>query len=436
MQKNDKTTRIAYVIEAGFEYFISLFVTSTFLGYILDALGFSDAMQGIISTVATFTLGAQLFALFLTDRQVKRLVTLGHLINQLCFVLLYVLPIFDIPSGLKTVLLLVLLFAGHIINNAINPAKITWLMTSVPDCKRGSFTAVKEMVSLAGGMIVSVGFGAVADIYRDASGAPTTAYYRICCAALLIMTVIHTVTLIVSNEKPVPRRERAPVGQVARRIFGNGDLLKVMLVGVIWNVASGLSVSFHASYLREELAFSFTVITLITTAGSLCRILASPLVGRLSDKKSFSFSMIVCLSVVAAGFVAVCFTTPESRWLYIVYACLHAIAMAGINSGSINLIFDYVSPEDRSVTLGIKNALGGTMGFLAALLSGWLLGGIQDMGGLRVLGVTLYAQQVLSALSFLVTCALIAYMYFVVRPLRRVTETAVEEMSTGAESVK
>ena len=69
MKNGNKTTQIAYIIEAGFEYFISLFVTGTMLGYILDTLGFSDALQGIISTVATFTCGAQLFALVSTARK-------------------------------------------------------------------------------------------------------------------------------------------------------------------------------------------------------------------------------------------------------------------------------------------------------------------------------------------------------------------------------
>ena len=82
LRNKDKTTRIAYIIEAGFEYFISLFVTGTLLGYMLKSLGFSDAMQGIISTVATFTCGAQLFALVLTNKKVKKLVTVGHLINH------------------------------------------------------------------------------------------------------------------------------------------------------------------------------------------------------------------------------------------------------------------------------------------------------------------------------------------------------------------
>ena len=164
MKDSDKLTRIAYIIEAGFEYFVSLFVTGTMLGYILDSLGFSDAAQGIISTVATFTCGAQLFALFRVGRRRKRLVTVGHVINQICFVLLYLLPVFDFAPVVKTTVLMVLLFGGHIINNAINPAKISWLMSSVLSHKRGSFTATKEMISLAGGIAVSIGFGAVVGI--------------------------------------------------------------------------------------------------------------------------------------------------------------------------------------------------------------------------------------------------------------------------------
>ena len=422
MKNADKTTRVAYIIEAGFEYFISLFVTSTMLGYILDTLGFSDAVQGIISTVATFTCGAQLFALVLAGRRRKRIVTLGHLINQLCFVLLYLLPIFNIPSGVKTVLLIVLLFTGHIINNAINPAKITWLMSAVQNEKRGSFTAVKEMISLAGGIAVSLGFGAVADIFRNADGMPTTPYYVICTAALLIMMIIHTVTLLVSTEKEEHIAERPSLKNTVKRMVSNRDLIKVIGVGVIWNIASGFSVSFYASYLREELAFTFTVIAFISTAGSICRILVSPLLGKIADKYSFATSMTISFAAVAVAFLAMCFTTPETRWLYLVYACLHAFAMAGINSGVINLIYDYVLPADRATAMGVKNALGGILGFFAALLSGYLLGKIQSAGGLNFLGINLYAQQVLSLISLAVVVLLIVYMRTVIAPLKRVDE--------------
>lgn len=422
MRDKTKITRIAYVIEAGFEHFIALFVTGTMLGYILDVIGFSDAMQGIVSTVATFTCGAQLAAIFFKPSNRKRLVTIGHLLNQTCFFLLYLLPIFDLPQGIKPVLLTVLLFMGHIVNNAINPTKITWLMSSVDDNKRGSFTAVKEMISLAGGMAVSLSFGAVADTFRDASGVPTRPYYVICASAIFIMMTIHTVSLLISTDPQPDKAPRVPVGEAISRIFCERALVKVIGVGIIWNVTSALSTSFYASYVREELGFSFTLIALMSTAGSVCRILVSPILGRIGDKYSFSTSMTLSFVVVAFGFLAMSFTRPETRWLYIAYVCLHAFAMAGINSGVINLIYDYVVPRDRAIAMGIKNALGGIIGFFTALLSGLALDKIQANGGATVFGLNLYAQQILALSSCVATVLLIVYMRTVIAPLNKLND--------------
>ena len=422
MKTNEKTTRIAYIIEAGFEHFIALFVTGPMLGYLLDVIGFSDALQGIISTVATFTCGAQLCAIFFSPKKRKRLVMIGHIINQACFFALYLLPVFDIPTEIKPIVLTALLFVGHIVNNAINPTKITWLMSSVPNETRGRFTAVKEMISLAGGMAVSLGFGAVADRYRDTNGLPTKPYYVICATAIFIMMAIHTLSLLVSTDKVDSLPPRTPMKLAIGRIFRDSSLVKVIGVGIIWNIASAMSVSFYASYVREELGFSFTVLAIISTIGSVCRILVSPILGKIGDKYSFSTSMTLSFFLVAIGFLAMCFTRPETKWIYLVYVCLHAFAMAGINSGVINLIYDYVVPEDRAVAMGIKNALGGILGFFTALLSGLALEKIQSMGGIHLFGTSVYAQQILSLASFAGTVLLIVYMRAVIAPLNKISK--------------
>ena len=421
MRNPEKTTRIAFIIEAGFEYFISLFVTGTMLGYILDTLGFTDAQQGIISTVATFTCGAQLFALVLVGRKRKRIVTVGHLVNQLCFVLLYLLPIFDLLPTVRTFLLMLLLFKGHVINNAIKPAKITWLMSAVKNKQRGVFTAIKEMISLSGGIAISLIFGRIADVYRDAEGMPTPPYYVICTLALLAMMIIHTVTLLVSSEKNELEEIHTPIIKTISRLIHNKDLLKVILVGILWNVASAFSASFFVSYSRQELAFSFTVLAVISTAGSICRIAVSPLLGKLADKYSFAASMTLSFVLVGIGFLTMVFTAPETKWLYLVYTCLHSFAMAGINSGLINLVYDYVGPSDRAVAMGVKNALGGILGFLIALLSGSILGKIQEADGFNLFGITLYAQQVLAFISFVCIIVLIFYMRIVIAPMEKVS---------------
>lgn len=422
-EKQARITRIAFIFEAGFEYFIALFTMGTFLVYILDAIGISDAAKGIISAGATFACSAQLFALFLTGRQVKRLVTIGHTVNQLAFTLLYLLPIFDLSPSAKSAILIILFFIGHIISNAVNPAKIAWLMSSVSNRRRGSFTAVKEMISLAGGMIVSVTLGRIADTYCDSSGVPTDTYYIICGITIFIITLIHTATLLVSTEPPIENAVKLPVRKVVKRLVGNKDLIKVSLVGIIWNFASGFSGGFFASYSMKELGFSMTTLALITTLGSLSRIAVSPLMGRIADKRSFSYSMTICYAIMVLAYTLQSVASPGPlRWLYLVYICLHGCASAGINSGVINLIYDYVKPDERSVALGVKNALGGFVGFFAALIGGALLSAIQINGGIHIFGITVYAQQLLSLVTAIVVVILIVYMRLVVAPLKRVED--------------
>ena len=419
IKDKDKRTRIAFIIEEGFNYFITLFVTGTMLGYLLDTIGFSDALQGILSTVSTFACGAQLFAIVLNGRRKKRIVITGTLVNQLAFTVVYFLPIFNFSPTIKSVVLMIFLFTGHIVSNAVSPSRLTWLMTSVPLETRGSFTAIKEMISLAGGIIISLAFGRVADIYRDSSGMPTRPYYIICAVALLLMAAIHAVSLIVSNEKPV-EEEKTEFKKAIAKIAKNKDFLKVIGVGIIWNVANAFSVSFYASYLREELAFSFTVIALITTLGSVSRIIMSPLFGKLADKYSFATSMTLAFACAAVSFLGVVFTSPETRWMYLVYISMYSFAMAGINSGVINLIYDYVNPKDRAVAMGVKNAIGGIIAFFVALGAGFILSMIQSAGGIVIFGVTLYAQQFLAAISFTITLLLIVYMRAVIAPIKKV----------------
>lgn len=433
MKDKERTTRVAFVLVEGFEYFITLFVTGTMLGYLLDTVGFSDSLQGIIGTVSTFACGAQLFALFLSGKRVKRICTATNLINQLGFVTLYLFPLFDLPADLKTALLLILLIGGHLLSNAIRPSKLTMFMDSVPLDTRGSFTAVKEMISLAGGILISLIMGRVADTYRDAGGLPTREYYLICATALLLMTLTHTASMLISTEKDKPTTRKVSLADTVKRISKNRNFIKVVVVGLLWNMAAAFSTSFFASYQREELAFSFTLIAVLSTVSALARIIASPILGKIADKYSFATSMTIAFSLAAVGFFAAAFTAPQTRWLYIAYSCFSGFAMAGINSGVINLVYDYVEGEDRAAAMGVKNALGGVLAFLTALISGAIMSEVQAAGGFKLFGLTLYAQQVLSVLSVVAVLILIVYMRAVIAPLHRVedVEEAAEEHKTA-----
>ena len=132
--------------------------------------------------------------------------------------------------------------------------------------------------------------------------------------------------------------------------------------------------------------------------------------------------MTLSFIVVGISYVFQAFTAPSTRWLYLVSVCLNAFAMAGINSGVINLIYDYVVPAERAVAMGVKNALGGILAFFTALVSGFALDKIQMAGGFGIFGFNLYGQQVQAICSFIGVSLLIIYMRAVVAPMKRVRD--------------
>ena len=426
MEKNRKITRVAFVAEESLNYFFTLFVTSTFLGYLLSALGFSDATQGVINTVATLSCGAQLFSFVISGRRVKRTILLAMLFNQIAFIAIYLLPLFDFAPGVRSVFFVALLVIGNLVNNAVSPARLVWLMKSVDLEKRGTFTAVKEMISLAGGVVLSLSLGAIADAHRDADGAPTSTYYIICLVALVLMTALHTFSLLVCHEDS-DEAPRVSVGESLKAVFKNESILKIMPISIIWQISLALSTPFYPSYLREELSMSFTLITVLTTVGLVARLVVSPFMGKLADKKSFTFSMMTCVLLQGIAYLGGIFCAPGMmKWFYLVYSCFSGFAMAGMNNGFMNLVYDFVRPEDRSVTIGLQSAVGGITGFLSALISGVILDKIQSAGGVTVFGVHLYAQQALSILSFITVLLLFLYMLKIIVPMKRIVTKSVE----------
>ena len=149
-----KKSRFLYIIESSLEYFISILITGAFLAKITSSIGISDSLTGILTSFVSLGCSFQLVAIFLINkRPVKRWVTILHILNQLCFSLIYLVPFINLTKEMKIVIFIIFLLIGHIINNIVNPTKINWYMSLVADDKRGSFTASKEMVSLIGGMV-------------------------------------------------------------------------------------------------------------------------------------------------------------------------------------------------------------------------------------------------------------------------------------------
>lgn len=98
--------------------------------------------------------------------------------------------------------------------------------------------------------------------------------------------------------------------------------------------------------------------------------------------------------------------------------------MAGINSAMINLIYDYVTPEERTGALALNQSFSGIAGFLTTLALSPVMRIIKQNGN-TLFGIPVYAQQLFSLISFIIVLILIAYLLLVIRKLPRANKEQV-----------
>ena len=252
-----RTSRISYIIEAALEYFIAMLISDSFLATLLTRTGVSDASAGIVTQLASLAFTMQLVSVFVRPRHgVKLLVTVLHLVNQLTFVSLYLIPGTGFPQSVKVAVFVVMFLGGHIIANIAQPYKLSWLMSLVPDKSRGRFTANKEIISLLGGMAFSYAMGAVVDHYKDIGD--ENMGFTLCGITIFVLAVLHTVSLVIVKEKPeeTATDEKVSFGEAVRKTFTNKALLKILMIDVLWYVTTGIAVSFYGVYETNDLGFS------------------------------------------------------------------------------------------------------------------------------------------------------------------------------------
>ena len=92
-EKTIKRSKLMYILEAALEYFISILVAGSYLATLTKELGFSDSLTGILSSIISLGCLFQLLSLPLRRKRVKILVLVFSILNQLLFMLLYVIPL-------------------------------------------------------------------------------------------------------------------------------------------------------------------------------------------------------------------------------------------------------------------------------------------------------------------------------------------------------
>lgn len=396
-----------YIIEAGLEYLISILVADMYLAALTKELGISDSVTGILSSVISLGCLFQLVSTLLRRGSAKRMVVALSVLNQVLFMLLYIIPLTGWTSTVRQTIFIATIILAYFFYNVAHPRKINWFMSLVDDNHRGGFTAKKEAISLILGVVFNFAMGAIISYYQERN--MRTAFI-ICGVSIFVIMLLHTVTMLLTVEKPIEvTDQKSKIG--IRSIIADKDILRVTVVFVLWHISSGIATPFYGAYKNNTLALDpIYGISILSAIYAVARAGFSFVWGKYADKFSFAKMLRICFAIAACGFLVNTFCRPENGYVvYTIYYVLYAIAMGGINSALINLCYDYVALEKRADALAISLAISGVCGFLATLAASPLVSYIQANGD-TFLGIQVYAQQVLSALACLMTLITMLYV--------------------------
>ena len=412
-KKEYKFSRIMYIIESMLEWFISILTSGAYLAKIATAIGISDSLTGILSSSLSLMCVFQIFAIaFARKKSVKRSVVILHAINQLFYSLIFVAPLFDVSNIVKTTLFISFLFIGHIFANVVSSPKINWFMSLVPEKSRGDYTANRQIVSLIGGVVVTLVVGLAMDHFESVGN--TDGAFLFCGIGVFAFALIHTLTLVLSAEKPnsdFSKEEKTDIISLLK----DKSLLKVIAVSVLWAVANGVSTPFYGTYQIKELGFSMLFVSVLSFIYATARLVFEKPLGRFADKHSFSAMLNICFFIEAAAFLINIFTVPENgKILFTIHYVLYAIGLAGISNCSINLIYDYVANKKIIGALALRGVFSGVFSFLTTFVTSFLVEKIQANGNC-LFGINVYAQQVVSAIGAVVAVLSIIYINTVLK---------------------
>jgi len=424
LYKIQKSAQRSHISICAFEYFASLLVSGVFLASLLTKIGVPDAVAGIVASLTSFGSLAQICALFFANRvhSAKRIVATTHILSQIMFVTLYLVPFVQVSQSLKTVLFIVLYLTANFSKMIISPIRTNWTMSYVNPSARGTYTATNEIVSLIGGMAFTWIMGSLIDYY-DMIGKPETGFILSGITLFGLSMLILLCYLPVKEIKPATAaQEKTSLKQALRGTLGNEKFRKVIYLNLIWCVATGISVPFFGTYINNELGITLAMISVISAVGSALRALVSRPIGRFADRTSRAKMLTICLGAGAISFLATTFAMPANGVvMYCIYILFNAIYSAGVSNGITNIVFDYAPPETRTNAFAIQGALGGLVSLLSTLLGAQVVSSMQA-GGNKLFGLTVYPQQVLSFISCVLFVLLIVYVKTVISKLKRVDE--------------
>ncbi len=429
-----KKSRVYYTTADTATQTIVQLAGGTFLATIMAFCGISDANIGIITSLLSFAALTQLFLINFFKRLKKyKLLVCITAFQRFLFAFLYLVPLLPVRNGVKAVLIVMLYLIGQIFVQIGLPASQDWIASLVPSRLRGKYFSIKDSIAVFVVSSVMLAAGMVLDYFKNRN---LIIGFEIIFAMIFILTVINVYSFSKMKEpkfsymtedgkemhgrlarkardyeKTVKQKEVSIYVEV-KEALSNRKFRKAFTIQCLYITAFYISLPFNASYQINELALPYTFIMLIGFIANLYRIVIMPKLGRLADRYGMARLLRYTLFALGLYCLSMAFTVPSNAYfLFIIGSFLSATAWAFLGIGLFGVQLDYYKSEKRMIWLTITSSLSGLLGFMVSLVGGYFLSLLQR-ADLHLMGMKLYAQQVLNMAGFLIILFSVFYIKY------------------------
>jgi len=402
-----KLSRLAYILECMFEYFISILTSGAYLAKLTTTIGISDAMTAILSSIASLAGMFQIVSIFLSHKTpVKRWVLPITFVTQSLVSTLYLIPFFSIGS-LAPVIFFVIILMSKAAVNIVAPAKSNWFLSLVDDRSRGNFQAKINIVSLAGGTVFTFAASFFIDSF-EAKGDLNGAFILI-TAVICALAILQIACLIVAREKPIASERGESVLKAVKSLCKNKIYMRIIIFNAIWALANNITTPFLSTYQIKELGFSMTFISTVGIVISFLQIFAVYFFGRYSMRHSYASILRIAYVFALVSFAFVVLSNTSNGYvMFTFYRFINLFFGAASAVSSTSLLFAIVPPSERTSAIAFNTIITGLVGFSVTLIASPILTLLQSTQ-IILFGTKIFAQQILAFMSFCITVLLLIY---------------------------
>ena len=413
----------AHITASTVESVVITTMSGVFFTLLVKQMGVSDALAGTLSTIVFCgsIMQAVAVAFIRKLRSIRSATMLIQTFQYLLYAFLYLLPFIPLPKPLRIPLFVFLFVIASLSSHLIAPVRFHWMMSFVPNHRRGVFYAYKDMFAIIITCVYNLVMGQIVD-YFTAIGYQQNALF-LCAVTIILLLTTFLISIHFTKDAPEVLNSVKKIPSISaaiRSTLHNRTLVKILVVGTAWNFFCFFTTSYHNVYLLQELESSATFIVIAGLLSNVVRIFLSIPFGKFADRYGFARTLTVGFVFAAISFGILIFWRPANgQLLYLIYQIPHSCALASLAGSLVNVLLQYVKPQDRVSSQGIYSASNGIFTFLGSFLGGQLLAMIQANGN-RFWGFPIYGQQLLSLISCLALFILVLYTHKIVEIIPRI----------------